>query len=154
VFPEPEAMLTTTPKLLGIDGRKMSKSYDNAINLSDSPEILKKKVASMFTDPKRIRLSDKGHPEHCNVYTYYSIFVPEMKEAVYDWCTNAKVGCTECKKRLAQGLLEKLAPLHARRAELVQDKAVILNILKQGREKACDVAAATMKDVAAAMQML
>jgi tryptophanyl-tRNA synthetase len=107
LFPSPDAILTKAPRLLGLDGRKMSKSYDNTIGLSDSAETIKKKTQAMFTDPKRIKLTDKGHPEICNVFSYYSIFIPQMQKEASDWCRNAKLGCTDCKKRLALGLIEK-----------------------------------------------
>ncbi len=153
VFPDPEAILTETPRLLGLDGRKMSKSYDNTINLSDSEEVLKTKVSSMITDPQRIRLSDKGHPGVCNVFAYYSTFIPGLKDEVYDWCTNAKAGCTECKKRFAAGLIEKLAPLHKRRQELASDKGKIEKILEEGRKKASGLAAKTLAEVKSLMKI-
>ncbi|MFA4842881.1 MAG: tryptophan--tRNA ligase [Candidatus Omnitrophota bacterium] len=152
VFPEPKALLTKVPRLLGIDGRKMSKSYNNAINLSDSSVVLKEKVSRMFTDPKRIKLVDPGHPDNCNVFSYHSIFVASMKEAVRDWCENAKAGCTECKIRLAEGLLERLAPLHKRRQELVKDKAEVRRILEEGKEKALEAASRTLGEAKEAMQ--
>jgi len=147
VLPYPEAILTKTPRLLGLDGRKMSKSYNNTINLSDSEETINKKVQSMITDPKRIKLSDKGHPDICNVYSYYAIFAPEIKEEVYDWCSNAKKGCTECKKILASKLIEKLAPYHRKRQELVKDDGKIRRILKEGSERARSVASGTLREV-------
>jgi len=154
VFPSPEAILTKTPRLLGLDGRKMSKGYNNTINLSDSEEAVKKKVSGMFTDPERIKLADKGHPDICNVYSYYSTFLPQVKKEVYDWCTNAKIGCTECKKRLAMGLIEVLAPLHKKRQELTKDKAGIKRILEKGKEKAASFAAKTIKEAKEAMKIL
>ena len=153
LFPDPQALLTATPRLMGLDGRKMSKSYENTINLSDSPEQIKKKVSGMFTDPKRIRLTDPGHPAKCNVHAYYATFVPEMKEQVDDWCRNAKVGCTGCKKMLAEKLVEKLAPFHARRQELISDPGRVAKILQEGREKAQAVAAGTLAETKSAMRM-
>jgi len=152
VFPYPDALLTQTPKLLGLDGRKMSKSYNNTINLSDPEETVKKKVSGMFTDPKRIKLSDKGHPEACNVYAYYCTFCPEMKEEVHDWCAHAKVGCTECKKRLAERLLEKLKPFHERRESFAGNKAKVLKILEEGKARALQAAERTMSEVKSAME--
>lgn len=153
VFPEPDAILTKTPRLLGLDGRKMSKSYNNTINLSDSEEVIKKKVSTMFTDPKRIKLSDKGHPEACNIFSYFSTFVPEMKEEVLSYCVNAKVGCTECKKNLAAGLIKKLKPLHKKREEFDKDKTKVKKILKEGNERANEVTAKTIAEVKEAMQI-
>ncbi len=147
VFVYPEALLTSVPRLLGIDGRKMSKSYQNTINLSDDPEAIRKKVGQMFTDPKRIRLADKGHPDTCNVFAYYAAFIPELKDQAHDWCTNAKVGCTECKKRFACGLIDKLKPFHSRRQELLADKDKIDKILAKGKEKAMSVSLVTIKEI-------
>jgi tryptophanyl-tRNA synthetase len=153
VFPSPDAILTKTPRLLGLDGRKMSKSYDNTINLSDSEETLRKKTQNMFTDPKRIKLSDNGHPDICNVFSYYSTFISEMKPEVRDWCIHAKSGCTDCKKRLASELLEKLKPIHQKRQELIKDKTKIRKILREGSDKAILVAAKTIKETREAMHI-
>ncbi len=149
LFPYPEAILTKFPRLMGLDGRKMSKSYDNTINLSDSEEVIRRKVTSMFTDPKRIKLADKGRPDICNVFAYYSTFIPGLKEAARDNCLNAKTGCTECKKILASGLIEMLKPFHSRREELLQDKNKIKNILEKGKEKASSLASVVLKEVKA-----
>ncbi|MBI5145113.1 MAG: tryptophan--tRNA ligase [Candidatus Omnitrophica bacterium] len=153
VFPYPEAILTKTPKLLGLDGRKMSKSYNNTVDLADSADLIKKKISNMFTDPKRIKLSDAGHPDTCNVFAYYSTFVPAMKEKVRDWCLHAKLGCTDCKKELALNIIEKLRPLQQRREDLLKDKNKIKKILQEGNEKAGAVASKTLKEVREAMQL-
>jgi len=151
IFPDPSALLTSVPRLLGLDGRKMSKSYNNMINLSDSEEAARKKIADMVTDPKRIRLFDPGHPQECNVFSYYSNFIPELKEDVRDWCSNAKVGCTECKKRMADGLLKKLEPFHKRRREFAKDNKTVNKILEQGKDKAIAVSSRTLKEAKEAM---
>jgi len=151
IFPDPSAILTETPRLLGLDGRKMSKSYDNTINLGDCEETIKKKISNMFTDPKRIKLTDKGHPNVCNVFSYYSVFIPEIKEEAYDSCTNAKLGCTQCKQRLSLGLIERLKPFHKRRQELLKDKPKIKKILEEGKQKALFIATNTLKEVREAM---
>ena len=151
VLPEPEAILTQASRLLGLDGRKMSKSYNNAINLSDSEDDIRKKVTSMITDPQRIKLIDKGHPEVCNVNSYYAIFAPQMKEEVDDWCRNAKIGCTECKKALAAKLIEKLAPYHQKRQELAKNPDKIHDILRDGKLKASAVANQTLGEIKEAM---
>ncbi len=153
VFPSPDAILTRTPKLLGLDGRKMSKSYLNTINLSDSPDIITRKISTMFTDPKRIKLSDRGHPEVCNVFSYYSVFMPKMKDEVYDWCMDAKKGCTECKKILASSIVEKLAPIQEKRKNLLKDRAGLKKLLDEGARKAAAVAGATMKEVRKAINL-
>lgn len=151
MFPEPEAILTRTPRLLGLDGRKMSKSYNNAINLSDSDDEIRRKVSAMITDPQRIKLADPGHPDVCNVFSYYGTFLTEMNEDVRDWCTNAKIGCTECKKRCAAGLIEKLAPFHKKREIFAQDTKRVEKILSDGRQKAVAYAFGTIQEAKKAM---
>ena len=147
VFPEPQPLISSTPKLLGIDNRKMSKSYENYIGLSDTNKIIKEKVRVMITDPKRIRLTDAGNPGICNVYSYYKIFKPQMGKEVYDWCRNAKCGCTECKQRLAKVLVDNLGDIHNRREELLKDKDKIHAILQKGARKAKEIASQTMEEV-------
>jgi tryptophanyl-tRNA synthetase len=149
LFPDCEGILTKTPRLLGVDGRKMSKSYDNAINLSDTPDVIRKKVQGMFTDPKRIRKTDPGHPDECNVFSYYKVFCPDMEKEVYDWCTNAKKGCTECKDILAGTIIERLAEIQERRAALLKNKDRIKDILDVGRKRAREIAKKTMEEVKA-----
>lgn len=151
VFPSPQAILSETPRLPGLDGRKMSKSYDNTVNLSDPAEAVIKKIMNMVTDPKRIKITDPGHPENCNVCAYYAVFAPEMKKEAADWCVNAKVGCVECKKILAAKILEKLEPFHRRRREFAKDTDKIKKILEAGKEKAREVASATVKEARKAM---
>ncbi len=147
VFPEPKPLLTQIPRLSGLDGRKMSKSYNNFIALSDEPEMIMKKTQSMFTDPKRIRKTDVGHPEECNVFEYYKIFSPEDKNEVALWCKNAERGCTECKKILGERLVKFLGPFQARREAFIEDKKKITYILEKGRAQASCVALETMKEV-------
>jgi tryptophanyl-tRNA synthetase len=149
-FADCEAILTETPRLSGLDGRKMSKSYQNAINLCDSPEDIKKKVRNMFTDPKRIKRTDPGHPDVCNVYSYYQVFGADQTEDVYEWCTQAQKGCTDCKMILADVLSRRLMPMRERRNELEKDKDRIRDILEEGRKKAQRIAQkniAEIKDV-------
>ena len=146
-FPEPRALLTETTRLLGLDGRKMSKSYDNYIGLSEEPEIIRKKVQSMFTDPERIRLSDPGHPHKCNVFSYYSIFFPETKQDADQRCAKSLIGCTACKKELAEKIIDLLAPIQEKRKALLKDKKHIQEILSAGRLKASNFAKKTMDEV-------
>jgi len=153
VFIEPQPLFTETPKLLGIDNRKMSKSFDNFIALSDPPEVIKEKVAGMFTDPKRIRISDPGHPSKCNVHSYYKIFKPEAVKEVYDYCTHATVGCTVCKKNLAQTIISHLEDIQERRKRIIEDKRTIEGILRKGTDKARVIASATMKEVKKAVKL-
>src|SRR3989339_215956 len=116
IFPIPETLLAEVPKLLGTDGRKMSKSYDNSIFMSDTEEELKKKVATMFTDPQRQRKSDPGRPELCNVYTLQGLYsTPEDVMEIAAGCRSAAIGCTECKRRLAAAIAEGMRPIHEKR---------------------------------------
>lgn len=147
IFPEPKPLLTRVPRLLGLDGRKMSKSYNNFIALSDPPEAIMKKTQGMFTDPKRLRKTDPGHPETCNVHRYFEIFVPERKDEVAAWCRSAEVGCTECKKILGESLIKMLEPIAEKRRSYLDDKKKLEYILEDGRVKAAKVAHATMKEV-------
>jgi len=146
-FEDCEAILTKTPRLLGLDGRKMSKSYDNAINLSDSEDEIRSRAKDMFTDPKRIKLSDPGHPDECNVYSYYEVFAPSMKKDVHVWCTKAQKGCTDCKMLLADQLIEYLKPIREKRKELEQDTNRIKDILEEGRKKAQKIAQKTLAEI-------
>jgi len=147
IFKEIRSVLTKMPKLLGIDGRKMSKSYANFIALGDSEEVIKKKCSQMFTDPKRIRLSDKGHPDECNLYSYYNLFKKEYAAEVYDYCSKAEKGCTECKKNLAKVISEYLSNIREKRENLLKHKDRIYSILESGARKAHKVASETMEDV-------
>lgn len=147
IFPEPNPLLTENPKILGIDNRKMSKSYNNFIALGDTPEIINKKVLSMFTDPKRIRRKHPGSPEKCNLLQYYKTFKPELVETVKRECKSAEIGCVEDKQRLAQILIQELAPIREKREYLLEDKKKILQFLEEGREYALNIAQKTIKEV-------
>ncbi|MFH0962983.1 MAG: tryptophan--tRNA ligase [Planctomycetota bacterium] len=144
VFPEPKAKLTRSARLLGLDRRKMSKSYGNTIDLADEPEAIRSKVLSMITDPARVRRSDPGHPEVCNVHDYYQAFAPEVVLSVAEECRSAKRGCVECKQELA-GILERaLAPIREKRNEVLSKASTIDGILEEGRAKAAAQADTTM----------
>lgn len=150
VLLEPKAILTSAPRLLGIDGRKMSKSYNNFIALRDKPDAIKKKVMQMITDPARIKLTDKGHPDVCSVFSYYKTFAaPDAQKDCRDWCENAKKGCTECKQIMAAVLAERLAPIQKEREKL--KKVNIRKILDDGAKRAHEIAAATMREVKSAV---
>jgi len=147
VFKDCRAILTETPRLLGLDNRKMSKSYGNTINLSDSAVDVEKKVVTMITDPKRVRKTDPGHPEECNVYSYYQVFAPDETAEAHHWCTNALKGCVDCKKNLSAHINKDLEPIREKQAELQKDKDKIKDILKEGAAKARDLAQKTMHEV-------
>lgn len=146
-FPEPNALLTQTKRLLGLDGRKMSKSYNNYIALSEAPQVIRKKVQGMFTDPQRIRLMDPGHPDKCNVFSYYGVFFPQMKVAAHERCQGSKIGCTECKKELAECIINLLAPIQEKRQVLQNDKKYLEEILASGCLKAMQLAQETCVQV-------
>jgi len=152
VFPEPQALFTPTPKVPGIDGRKMSKSYGNAINLSDPPEVIQQKCKQMFTDPQRIKRSDPGRPEVCNLYEFHKLLSPpEIQEDVAVKCRTAQIGCVDDKKLLAQILIDYLAPIRRRREELVRDRDTVYDILVEGSRKARERTAETMEAVRSAI---
>ncbi|MCU0666612.1 MAG: tryptophan--tRNA ligase [Candidatus Omnitrophica bacterium] len=151
IFPQPDAILTPVPRLLGLDKRKMSKSYNNTINLSDSVDEIAKKVTSMVTDPGRIKMSDPGHPKVCNVYDYYCVFAPDKKEEAYNWCTGAQKGCVQCKKEFACALIEKLGALQKKRRKLEEDKSYVADILKEGTDKAREITSEVLKEAKKAM---
>jgi len=151
VFPEPQPKLTKAARLLGLDRRKMSKSYDNFISLGEAPEQTTKKVLSMFTDPQRQRRTDPGRPEICNIHDYYRVFAPDRAEAVADGCRKAEIGCVDCKKELAERLNQHLEPIRAKRNELLAHPGTIEDILTEGCKKARRVAAATLNEARQAM---
>ncbi|HWT82875.1 MAG TPA: tryptophan--tRNA ligase [Candidatus Methylomirabilis sp.] len=153
VLVEPEALLTQFPKIPGTDGRKMSKSYDNAIFLSDSPDEITAKIKPMVTDPARKRRSDPGNPEVCPVYDLHKVFTPNDKRESYivPGCATAGIGCLDCKEVLLKHMLPVLAPVSNRRAELSRDPAKVLDILQDGTCRAQKVASETLEEVKAAM---
>jgi tryptophanyl-tRNA synthetase len=152
VFPEPQALFTPAARVPGIDGRKMSKSYGNAINLSDPPEVIQQKCMQMFTDPQRLRRSDPGRPEVCNLYDFHKLVsTPEVQEDVARKCRAAEIGCVDDKRLLAKILIDYLAPFRQRREELLRDRDTVHDILVEGSRKARERAAETMQKVREAM---
>jgi tryptophanyl-tRNA synthetase len=152
LFPEPRALFTPTPKVPGIDGRKMSKSYGNAINLSDSPDEIRAKCKKMFTDPQRVMRTDPGRPEVCNLYDFHKLVSPpDVQERVAHQCRAAEIGCVDDKKLLAQILIDYLEPIRKRRAEL--DRDTVLDILVEGSRKARERAEETLEQVRSAMSL-
>jgi len=150
---EPESKVTKVPKVLGIDGQqKMSKSLNNHIELAASPQETEKRVMEMVTDPQRIRLSDPGNPDVCNVFTLHKIFSDEDDvEQINRDCRQADIGCVECKRRLAGSLNEHLEPFRARRADLEQDPGYVRDVLSDGARRAEDIARKTMNEVRTAV---
>ncbi len=147
-FPEPEARLTPTAKCPGLDGRKMSKSYNNFIALRESMDEITPKVRGMLTDKARLRRTDPGNPEECNLYPYHELLTGEAERAeIRAGCTGASLGCVDCKKILLKGLETFLEPLHERRAKLEADPNAVREILEAGNAKAKAAAVATMEKV-------
>jgi tryptophanyl-tRNA synthetase len=152
VFPEPRMLLTEVPKLSGTDGRKMSKSYDNAIYMKDTPDIIRKKIAVMVTDTRRKRRSDPGVPEDCPVFTLHKAFVrPEKREELARGCRTAEIGCLECKSAVIDALTELFAAYRDKRRDLEAHPQTVWDILEEGNSRARDVARKTMEDVRSAM---
>jgi len=152
VFPEPEAILTQTPKILGMDRRKMSKSYDNAIYLTDTPDVVQKKVSQMITDPQRARKSDPGNPDVCNVYEFHKLYTdPETVSTIAKECRDAEIGCVDCKKIMAKSLLADLMPIHDKRAYYDNRPELVTEIIQEGCNKASKIARQTMAEVRSAI---
>jgi tryptophanyl-tRNA synthetase len=154
IFPVPEPLLAEVPKLLGIDGRKMSKSYDNSIYLRDRGDVLRNKVSSMFTDPQRMRKKDPGRPEMCNAFAFHKIYssageVDELSEG----CRSATIGCVECKKRLADALLKGMEPIHERQDYYLNNQEEVKRFLEEGISRATQIARLTMDEVREAVKI-
>ncbi|HON04987.1 MAG TPA: tryptophan--tRNA ligase [Candidatus Ratteibacteria bacterium] len=145
-FPEPKELLTETPKIPGTDGRKMSKSYGNAIYLKDSEEEISAKVSKMFTDQKRLYRKDPGHPDECAVFAYRQLVSDGIGD-IKNKCLNAEIGCTDCKKQMGRDLIEFLRPVQERRKYFSEHREDVWEILHTGSEKAMGFAKQTMKDV-------
>lgn len=154
VFPIPEPLLTDVPKLLGIDGRKMSKSYENSIYLCDRGEELARKVAAMFTDPQRMRKKDPGRPDLCNVFTFHGLYSSAVNvQQIADSCRTAGIGCTDCKRMLASRLSESLRPIHDRQDYYRAHPGEVAAILADGAAKAREIARMTMAEVREALKV-
>ena len=154
VFPEPEALLTETPKVPGTDGRKMSKSYNNAVYLDEPDKDIEAKLSRMATDPRRVRRTDPGEPADCPAFNLHRIYcTPEEIEYVTTGCRTAGIGCLDCKRVMIKHVLAALAPIRARRAELRQRPDTVPDVLADGNARARAVAEATMADVREAMKL-
>jgi len=155
VFPEPQALFTATPKVPGLDGRKMSKSYNNTIALSDSAADVEKKVMSMVTDPGRARRSDPGDPDVCNLFPFHQLYSPVSEVAEVDReCRTAARGCVDCKKHLIRNMNAALEPIRQKRAAIVSRKGYVRDVLESGSARAREIASRTMEKVSAAMNLL
>jgi tryptophanyl-tRNA synthetase len=155
VFPEPQALLTEIPIIPGTDGRKMSKSYNNTILLSDAENEIKDKVLKMVTDPQRTHRHIPGNPDICPVYYLHKVFSSEqVKSTVNTECRRAGIGCVDCKKMLLEGMLAVLVPFRDKRTKYITDKDYIKDILREGNKKARIVAEQTMEEVRRAMSLI
>jgi tryptophanyl-tRNA synthetase len=147
-FPEPKAKLTTFPMVIGLDGeRKMSKSYDNDIELAASPEDTTQRIKTAFTDPARKFRTDPGHPDICNIYSLHHFYNPERLEDIAVQCRGASIGCVECKDLLAEGINRDLAPFRERRAEIARRPGYVDEVLVDGARRAHAIARETIKEV-------
>ena len=148
VFPEPEAILTKTPKILGLDRRKMSKSYDNAIYLFEKSDDISSKVSRMITDPQRARKNDPGNPEVCNVFEFHKLYSDKTTvDTVNKECRTAGIGCVECKKMMAKNLIRALEPIRGKREYYEGRPELLDEIIAAGSNKARKIARKTMEEV-------
>jgi len=153
VFPEPKELLTKFPKVLGTDGRKMSKSYGNTINLSDTEPVVRQKLKTMVTDPARVRRTDKGNPDVCPVFDYHKIFSSSsVIEEVNIGCRTAAIGCIDCKKQVADAMVERLQPIWETRATLKAKPAVVQEVIREGSQKASHFSSQTLEEVKESMK--
>jgi tryptophanyl-tRNA synthetase len=153
LFVEPQAMLTEFPYLPGVDGRKMSKSLDNDIKIADSEEETTKKIVSAVTDPKKVRLHDKGHPDICTVFTYQKVFNKEESEEIKKDCKSGALGCVACKKRLAAKLNDSLKDIRAKRMELNNNIKNVEETFTEGSKKARSIATKTLEEAMSLMKI-
>ncbi|HEY2923656.1 MAG TPA: tryptophan--tRNA ligase [Candidatus Eisenbacteria bacterium] len=153
VFPVPTAKLTKFPRVPGLDARRMSKSLDNAIYLSDSPEEIAAKVRTAYTDPKKIRVNDPGDPDGCVVFAYHRAFNAANAPQIDADCRAGRLGCVANKKNLAAILAEQLRPFRERRRELEAHPERVLEALRSGEERARKIAQETMREVREAMKL-
>lgn len=152
ILPEPYPLLTPNAKLPGLDGQKMSKSYNNTIALRESPENIQEKIRVMPTDPARVRRSDPGNPEKCPVWSLHKVFsTEETQKWVWEGCTTAGIGCLECKKSVANAIIEELQPIQERAQEYKSNMRLVKEIVREGCAEAKDIAEETMEEVREAM---
>ena len=152
ILPEPQALLTPASKMPGLDGQKMSKSYNNTITLREKPEDIDKKIRTMPTDPARIRLTDPGDPYKCPVWQLHEVYSDdERKEWVQEGCTTAGIGCIDCKMPVIEAIQQELAPMQERAKEFENNRDLVRSIVNEGCEKARDEAKQTLENVRSVM---
>jgi len=154
ILPEPQVLLTATPKVPGLDGRKMSKSYGNTIGLREEPEVVAQKLRGMVTDPARVRRSDPGDPEKCPVWDLHKIYSDEATRSwVVAGCRSAGIGCLECKQPLIERIVEEVSGMRRRAQEFEDNPELVRNIVAEGADKAREAARETLDDVRRAMHL-
>ncbi|HET9023639.1 MAG TPA: tryptophan--tRNA ligase [Burkholderiaceae bacterium] len=152
ILVEPEALLTEASKMPGLDGQKMSKSYNNAISLREDPESITRKIRTMPTDPARVRRTDKGEPERCPVWQLHRIYSDEAtRQWVQTGCRSAGIGCLDCKQPVIDAVIRELAPMRERAQRYLEDPAIVRNIIADGCDRARELAGETMREVREAM---
>ena len=152
ILPEPRALLTAAPVMPGLDGQKMSKSYNNIIRLREEPDDLSKKIRTMTTDPARVRRNDIGNPDVCPVFKLHEIYSDEdIKDWVREGCTSAGIGCVDCKKPLIDAVLEEQQPIRERAEQYEGNPDLVKGIVAEGCDKARQVAKGTLEEVRSAM---
>ena len=152
ILPEPQALLTPESKMPGLDGQKMSKSYNNTISLREEPANVEKKIRTMRTDPARVRRDDPGNPDNCPVWQLHEVYsADDVKEWVQTGCRNAGIGCIECKGPIIDAVKAELIPIQERAKHYEDNQDVVKSIIFEGSEKAREAARATMEDVRHAM---
>lgn len=152
ILTEPEALLTPASKMPGLDGQKMSKSYNNTITLREAPDDVREKLRTMPTDPARVRRTDPGNPDICPVWQLHGVYSGDaVKAAVREGCTTAGIGCLDCKQHIIDSVLQELEPLQERAREFEQDPERVRTIIHEGSEAAREVARETLQEVRQAM---
>ncbi len=146
-FTEPKEMLSKAARVPGTDGKKMSKSYNNAIFLSDDYDTIKSKINMMITDPERIHKKDPGHPEICNIFSFYKIYKKDGIKDIEERCKEGRIGCTDCKKEISEIIFNSLEKFRERRNEIKKDMNLIYNILDKGKKQVGEIAEKTICDV-------
>lgn len=146
-FKEPKELLSKSTRVIGTDGRKMSKSYGNAIFLTDDYKTIKEKIRQMITDPKRIHPTDPGHPQVCNVFSFYKLYQDNKIKEIENRCKRGKIGCIKCKDEIAQIIYDSLKDFQERRRQLAKDSGYIYKILEKGKNHVCEVSSRTIKEV-------
>jgi tryptophanyl-tRNA synthetase len=154
ILPEPQVLLTPTPKLPGLDGRKMSKSYGNTIGLREDPDVVAQKMRAMKTDPARARRTDPGNPDVCPVFDLHKVYSDDAtRKWASEGCRSASIGCLECKKPLIDKVVEEITGMRKRAQEYEENPELVRNILTEGCEKARDAARDTLEEVRRAMNL-